>query len=259
MTFDFSRISPRGWAVTIVISGSLISVPFMRANHVPGLRQSQESEFLSGASASQSTPDQPERLDGRSTSLATPTRVSAFRLPPPGAVPSPTVADSSQAVTTEFPEWVRKPSPLDELLHSSEPGQSTEATAPPLRKPTAFRTWSDETKNLRQVAEIERDSLRRHTPFSDSNPSSTAASPSLAHLVWPDQDLPQFADRPSRPAAELVGSRSSTELAGPNRHQFNSSPHGDGIQASKNVGASLRSQVVPSRELFIHQPGFGKP
>jgi len=239
MTFNFSRISPRGWAVTIVISGSVISVPFMRANHVPGLRQSQESEFLSGVCARQSTPDRLERLDGRSTSLATPTRVSTF--------------------TTEFPEWVRKPSPLDELLHSSEPGQSTEATAPPLRKPTPFRTWSDETKNLGQVAEIERDTLHRHTPFSDSNRSSTAASPSLAHLVWPDQDLPQIADHPSRPAAELVGSRSSTELGGPNRHQFNSSSHGGGIQASKNVGASLRSQVVPSRELFIHQPGFGKP
>lgn len=260
MTFDLSRLSPQGWALAVTILACGIAIPFMRSKQK--LDGSQE-EVLRSGQLSDDRPDSNlagERHARLSTNQNSRERANSFQLPSKGTIPSPLSAASSQPVATEFPDWARKPSPLDELIESSGHSQSSQTVDPALRKPSPFKTWSGELDVRDHAAELRKSSPDRYSPFRDQAPADPAQTSAIARVVWPDQEISRQgpivpAAQPDRPVAELVGAKNPATSSGALKDPMIDSGVGSHPRETRTVGASLRSQVVPSRELFICQPG----
>lgn len=263
MTFDLTQLSPRGWAIVIIAAGSAIAVPFMK-----GGKSSQHAEEARDTSAKPAYSSQipQEATPGHANVLtqSAPLRSNAsFQLPPPGSIPSPSTQSSPQIAAPEFPDWARKPSPLDSLIEAPSHSSSAEAPETPIRKPTPFRTWSSEAANDDNLANASTKPIDRHSPFSENGQPKSGISPELAKVAWPDQGwaeqrTAESNDIQPRPSTALVRTQNTMDGVAAFQFQSGPTPEGTPLPERKAVGASLRSNVVPSRELFISQPGLSK-
>ncbi len=224
--YDLTRLGPRGWAVLIPGVCVALSLIFLKSRSLP--------EASSGVSGTSHSVASSGSSDETHASSMDPAKLQ----PSPGAEP-------------EFPEWARRPSPLDALITAKSPSYSKEL--PSTRRPAPLKTWTDAATDIPSESKYDLTKLDRYSPFSENYDTSPPVQQSLAALKsqvqWPDHN---YAAR--SPGAEET---TATQPAAFATHPLNSTK--DSSQSkpqSKPVGASLRSQLVPSSELFIRQPGM---
>lgn len=236
MKVDISRLGPRGWALMAILSGGVIAVPFMRGS-LPAL-------------------DEP----APTADSAVPTSVMQNAKHPENADRSlPSIDAPNQSTLNDFPEWARKPSPLDALIqgHSNPAIQrASEPARIELRSPTRLEPWTDMPDSRGSATPSSSYSNNSGTPFSDKVNDPNSMSPALARIEWPDKDYQFFPQRNEPKLTELVGVRSEPDKTQADDSVGGSIPLRPNVPTKKPIGAELRSHRIPQNELFILQPGL---
>lgn len=280
MTFDLTKLGPRGWALAVIICGCTLSTPFLRSQSSSQTGNANELHAFSSAQPVQSPLSTPPAPSPNHSCQAAPSGKSSFQLPTPGAIAphrhlthsssravdaSPPTASPPHPISAEFPDWARKPSPLDELIETQtskngpqEPEQQAHELEKTPRVPKPLKTWASQGDSFSHAAPSEALNVDRHSPFADDSHPLTSPSNSLAQVVWPDQKLLPAMERPTRPTTQLVRTPTNSGAMPESLSMPRSAIISSEQSRSEPIGAAIRSTVVPGRELFILQPGMSK-
>jgi hypothetical protein len=254
MSFSSSSLGPQGWALVVILSGALISVPFVRSN--TGSRD-QQGYYSLVAGLNDSANEWSTR---------------------PGGLRQDDYQDSTETEldSPSLPEWARKPSPLDSLIQQSKLESKLSQNSPSLldRKPAPHKAWTSQPHEAclqirDDVPDQKLSSNRMMTPFSDSPENGLAAAQSsLAELVWPDVAIGQQLAK-SRSSGSILAASSrasdfpvaSLESRGrsvddlPDAGLIDKKEPVAGVERARPIGAQLRRGLAPDDSRFIFQPG----
>jgi hypothetical protein len=256
MSFGGSQISPKVWALVVVLSGSLLSTAFLRsssANREIESHSRSNGPLSSWINISDSGPVE---------------TVGSHKL----------FSSQSSQTSTSFPEWARQPSALDALINQplSLSGPPDSVLSSGSSKPTPYRIRTegpseglqydsragvtDELKGFSTTPFAEATQLGMNTKRSDQ-----------VDLVWPDSSLEQHIANRQKNNAILPASSKAAEsrnefsaLKGftgeelPKARLFDQSSNQTNSERTRAIGARLSSELPPDPSKYIFQPGIGK-